>query len=254
MRAPAWLTAQPVAHRGLHDRSTGVIENLPSAFEAAARAGFAIETDLQLTADGEAMAFHDDTLDRLTLDTGPVLARSADELRRVAFRETSDRMISLPELCSLVNGRVPLVLEIKSHFQKDRQLIARVIEVLDTYRHPVAVMSFDPDQIIALRERAPHIVRGIVAQRTYDGDPEWDVLPKVTRDGMLGLRHAFRTQPHFVAYWVNQLPAPAPWIARNIFGCALLTWTVRTPEQRAIARRHADQMIFEGFMPEPATV
>ena len=66
---------------------------------------------------------------------------------------------------------------------------------------------------------------------------------------MLHLRHAFRTRPHFVACWVNELPAAAPWIARNIFGCPLLTWTVRTPEQRDVAARHADQMIFEGFRP-----
>jgi glycerophosphoryl diester phosphodiesterase len=66
---------------------------------------------------------------------------------------------------------------------------------------------------------------------------------------MTHLRHAFRTRPHFVAYWVNELPAAAPWIARNIFGLPLLTWTVRTPDQRARAARHADQMIFEGFLP-----
>jgi glycerophosphoryl diester phosphodiesterase len=67
---------------------------------------------------------------------------------------------------------------------------------------------------------------------------------------MLHLRHAFRTRPHFVAYYVNELPAAAPWIARNIFGCPLLAWTVRTPEQRARAVRHADQIIFEQFRPE----
>jgi hypothetical protein len=67
---------------------------------------------------------------------------------------------------------------------------------------------------------------------------------------MLHLRHALRTRPHFVAWWVDDLPAAAPSIARNIFGCPLLTWTVRTPEQRTNAARHADQMIFEGFLPE----
>jgi glycerophosphoryl diester phosphodiesterase len=67
---------------------------------------------------------------------------------------------------------------------------------------------------------------------------------------MRHLRHAFHTQPHFVAYWVNELPAPAPWIARYVFGCALLAWTVRTPEHRAVAAAHADQMIFEGFVPD----
>ena len=96
----------------------------------------------------------------------------------------------------------------------------------------------------------PKLPRGIVAQRTYDDD-YWTRLTPDQRSGMLHLRHGFRTEPHFIAFWVDQLPAPAPWIARNIFGCPLLTWTVRTPEQRARAARCADQMIFEGFNPEP---
>jgi hypothetical protein len=90
--------------------------------------------------------------------------------------------------------------------------------------------------------------RGIVAERHYT-EGEWKQLPpKKTRD-MTNLRHAFRTQPHFVSYRVDDLPAPAPWIARNGFGCALITWTVRTPEQRAHTARYADQMTFEGFIP-----
>jgi len=121
-------------------------------------------------------------------------------------------------------------------------------EVLASYQGPVVGMSFDPDQVLALREIMPGLPRGIVAQRTYDDD-YWKKLTPAQRDRMLNLRHGFRTAPHFVAFWVNQLPAPAPWIARNVFGCPLLTWTVRTPEQRERAARHADQMIFEGFVP-----
>ncbi|MCA1552705.1 glycerophosphodiester phosphodiesterase, partial [Bradyrhizobium sp. BRP19] len=98
------------------------------------------------------------------------------------------------------------------------------------------------------REVIPRLHRGITAQRTYD-DQYWAKLTPAQRDSMLYLRHGFRTEPHFVAYWVNQLPAAAPWIARNLFGCPLLAWTVRTPEQRAKAARYADQMIFEGFTP-----
>ena len=109
-------------------------------------------------------------------------------------------------------------------------------------------MSFDPDQVLALREFVPSLPRGIVAQRNYDDD-YWKKLTREQRDSMLYLRHGFRTEPHFVAFGVNQLPAPAPGIARNIFGCPLLAWTVRTPEQREWAARHADQMIFEGFVP-----
>ena len=94
----------------------------------------------------------------------------------------------------------------------------------------------------------PGLVRGIVAEREYTAT-EWPEASPEQRHGMTQLRHAFWSRPHFVAYWVNDLPAPAPWIARHIFGCALLTWTVRTPEQREVAAAHADQMIFEGFLP-----
>jgi glycerophosphoryl diester phosphodiesterase len=250
MRAPDWLTARLVAHRGLHDLSRGIVENMPGAIDAAIAGNFSIEVDLQLTADDEAMVHHDDVLGRLTDGEGTLLGKTAAELRQVVFKDTSEKMMSLSDLCARVDGRVPLVLEVKSHFDGDRKLVARVAEILKSYRGPVAAMSFDPDQVLALREAMPELVRGITAQRSYD-DGEWMKLTAAQRAGMRQLRHAFRTQPHFVAYRVNDLPAPAPWIARNVFGCALLTWTVRTPDQRAVAAAQADQMIFEGFRPEP---
>ena len=249
MRAPDWLTARPVAHRGLHDRTRGIIENMPGAIAAAIAGNFSIEVDLQITADGEAMVHHDDELGRLTVGSGALLSKTAAELKQVVFKDTAERMMSLGDLCAMVGGRVALVIELKSHFDGERKLVARTVEILKSYRGPVAVMSFDPDQVLALREMMPELPRGIIAQRSYD-DGEWLTLTPAQRRGMLQLRHAFTTRPHFVAYWVNQLPAPAPWIARHIFGCPLLTWTVRTPEQRATASAHADQMIFEGFVPE----
>ena len=248
MRAPDWLTARPVAHRGLHDASRGIIENMPGAFQAAIDGNFSIECDVQLTADGEAMVHHDDALGRLTEGSGPLLGKTAAELKAVKFKDTAERMMSLGDLCALVAGRVPLVIEVKSHYDGDRKLVARMAEVLASYSGPAAVMSFDPDQVLALREKIPERPRGIIAQRSYDDD-YWKKLTPEQRHGMLHLRHAFRTRPHFVAFWVNQLPAPAPWIARHVFGLPLLTWTVRTPEQRERAARYADQMIFEGFRP-----
>ncbi len=248
MRAPDWLTARPVAHRGLHDRARGIIENMPGAAQAAIDGNFGIECDIQLTADGEAMVHHDDALGRLTEGSGALFDMRAAELKAVKFKDTSERMMSLGDLCALVKGRVPLVIEVKSHFDGDRKLVKRMAEVLAAYSGPVVGMSFDPDQVLALREMVPKLPRGIIAQRSYDDD-DWKDLAPEQRRGMLHLRHAFRTRPHFVAYWVDQLPAPAPWIARNIFGLPLLTWTVRTPEQRERAARHADQMIFEGFVP-----
>jgi len=248
MRAPDWLTARPVAHRGLHDAARGVIENMPAAARAAVAGNFAIECDIQLSADGEAMVHHDHELGRLTEGSGPLVEKTAAELKAIRFKATDEQMMTLGDLCALVAGKVPLVVEVKSRFNRDRRLVKRMAEVLSPYSGPVVGMSFDPDQVVALRETMPKLTRGIVAQRSYD-DGYWEKLTQAQRDSMLHLKHGFRTQPHFVAYWVQQLPAPAPWIARNLFGCPLLAWTVRTPEQRAAAARYADQMIFEGFTP-----
>ncbi len=250
MRAPQWLTARPVAHRGLHDRARGIVENMPGAVKAAIAGNFSIEVDIQLSADGEAMVHHDDALGRLTEGEGLLIEKTAAELKAVPFKDTPEHMMSLGDLCALVAGRAPLVIEVKSHFDGDRRLVKRMAEVLSSYDGPAVGMSFDPNQVLALRELLPSRPRGIVAQRSYDDD-YWKKLTRKQRDSMLYLRHGFHTQPHFVAFSINQLPAPAPWIARNIFGCPLLTWTVRTPEQRERAARYADQMIFEGFVPEP---
>jgi glycerophosphoryl diester phosphodiesterase len=248
VRAPDWLTARPVAHRGLHDRARGIIENMPGAARAAIEGNFGIECDIQLTADGEAMVHHDDALGRLTEGSGALLEMTAAELKAVKFRDTPERMMSLGDLCALIAGRVPLLIEVKSHFDGDRRLVQRMAEILAAYSGPAVAMSFDPDQVLALRELMPSRPRGIVAERCYD-EADWPEPTPAQRRGMLHLRHAFRARPHFVAFWVDELPSPAPWIARNLFGLPLLTWTVRTPEQRQRAARYADQMIFEGFRP-----
>jgi glycerophosphoryl diester phosphodiesterase len=248
VRAPDWLTARPVAHRGLHDRARGIVENMPGAALAAIAGNFAIECDIQLTADGEAMVYHDGALGRLTEGSGALLGMTARELRAVRFRDTPERMMSLADLCALVRSRVPIVIEVKSHFDGDRRLVTRMAEVLGGYSGPAAGMSFDPDQVQALRETMPELPRGIVAERVYS-EADWPEASPAQRNGMLHLKHAFRTRPHFVAYRVNDLPAPALWIARHVFGLPILTWTVRTPEQRERAARYADQMIFEGFRP-----
>ena len=248
MRAPDWLTARPVAHRGLHDAARGVIENMPAAARAAIAGNFTIECDIQLSADGEAMVHHDHELGRLAEGSGPLSEKTAAELKALKFKGTDERMMTLTDLCALVGGQVPLIVEVKSYFNGDRRLVKRMADVLASYSGPVVGMSFDPDQVLALREIMPKLTRGIVAQRTYDDD-YWKKLTPEQRDSMLHLKHGFSTRPHFVAFWVQQLPAPAPWIARNIFGCPLFAWTVRTPEQHAKAARYADQMIFEGFVP-----
>lgn len=243
-----WLTARPIAHRGLHDAAAGVVENTATAFKAAIAGGFGIETDLQISADGEAMVHHDDAFGRLTEGSAYLAQMNAADIKAVRFQATADRVLTLNELCELVAGRVPLVIELKSRFDGDMRLVARAAEVLAGYGGPVALMSFDPAPIARLREIAPALTRGIVAERHYTHH-EWDALSGLEKFRLAFLLHAPQTRPQFLAYSVKDLPAVAPLAARHVFRLPLLTWTVRSEADRSRSGRWADQMIFEGFRP-----
>ncbi len=246
MTSLEWLTARPIAHRGLHDAEAGVIENTAAAASAAIAGQYGIEVDLQISADGEAMVFHDDSLDRLTEQRGPVSALSAAALKRVRYARGNDRLITLGELCDLVAGRATLVLELKSRFDGDIRIARRAAQVLESYAGSAALMSFDPVLVEAVREAAPKRPRGIVADARYEHH-EWDFLSFTRKRYLAWLLHAPRTRPQFVAYRVGDLPAIAPGIARALFEVPLLTWTVRTNADLRRAKRYADQIIFEGF-------
>src|SRR5215467_12385543 len=127
---PDWLTARPVAHRGLHDAQKGIIENTPSAFLAAIAGGYGIECDLQISADGEAIVHHDAALGRLTEGSGRLAAMTTADLKQVRFKDTADRMLTLGELLDLVAGRATLVIELKSLGDGDDRLPRRAVDVL----------------------------------------------------------------------------------------------------------------------------
>jgi glycerophosphoryl diester phosphodiesterase len=241
-----WLTARPVAHRGLH--GNGVVENSLSAAAAAVAANYAIEVDLQLSKDGEVVVFHDETLDRLTAEQGDVVARSAAQLKAIKLKEGEDTIPSLDELLALVAGKVPLVLELKSPWNGDTALATKVADRLADYEGPVAVMSFDPDLVAALKNHAPGLPRGIVAERRYL-HPYWKFLSAGKKRYLGLLLHFFRTKPHFVAYAQFDLPAIAPLIAHYVFGTPLLSWTVRTEKERTHVTKWVNQIIFEHIRP-----
>ncbi len=247
MAAPGWLTERPVAHRGLHDPAKGVIENTMSAVEAAIAGGFAIEVDLQPAAGGTPVVFHDDTLDRLTHGAGPVSALPVEALKDVAYRDTRDRIATLDELLEQVDDRTPLVIEIKSDFGGSRDFAGRVAERVARYKGRAALMSFDPGAVAAVRHAAPSVPRGLTAE-SYKRSSSGETTPS-PRALLRHLMHAVESRPQFVAYSVDDLPAIAPSVLRKALGRPLLTWTVRTPEQRRHAAEHADQIIFEGFVP-----
>jgi glycerophosphoryl diester phosphodiesterase len=241
-----WLTARPIAHRGLHDERAGIIENTASAVAAAIEGNYGIEVDLQISADGEAMVHHDDRLGRLTEGDGPLAAMTAASLQRVAFKATTDRMMTLGELCDLVRGRAILVLEMKSAFDGDRRVARRTVDVLKGYGGAVGVMSFDPDLVAVLTETAPGLARGITAMGRYD-DSEWAPLSPWQKLTFPFLLQSVSTRPHFVAFALDDLPASGPTLARRVCGLPLLAWVARSENDRRRAARAADQMIFEGF-------
>jgi glycerophosphoryl diester phosphodiesterase len=247
MAAPAWLTARPIAHRGLHDQSLGLIENTLSAARAAMARDFAIECDVQLSADGEAMVFHDATLDRLTQSSGPLAARRAGDLAQVALKGTAERIPTLASLLAALAGRVPLICEIKSAFDGDLRLTRRVLEVVRGAGGPVALKSFDPAIVAALRDLAPDLPRGIVGESRFD-DPEWEMLGEDRRP-LAQLLHYPLTRPDFLSWQVQDLQSAPPVLARHGLGLPVLAWTVRSGPDRALAEAGADQMIFEGFVP-----
>jgi len=242
-----WLR-RPYAHRGLHDKAKGIVENSASAVKAAMGKGYAIEVDLRATAGNMPVVFHDATLDRLTEEKGPVAAREAADLRTVPLRGSSDTILSFAELLAIVGGRVPLLLEVKSTWTGDGRFEANIASALSSYPGPVAVMSFDPYSVAAFRQAAPALPRGLVAGQ-FDEERHWSHLTPKQRFAMRHLLTSAFARPNFIAYNIGALPAVAPIAARLLFGLPLLTWTVHSQEERERAARYADAMIFEGIAP-----
>lgn len=249
----AWLIAQPIAHRGLHDKANGVIENSIAAARAAVAAGVAIECDVQLTRDGEVVVFHDDTLERLTASEGRVDARTTKELAGLWLRGASETIPLFADFLAAIAGRTPLVVELKSAFNGDIATARRVAERVATYAGPIVIESFDPVPIAYLREQGralgvAHVPLGVVGQARYD-EAEWPNLTPAQRAELTHFLHYSRTRPDFLSWNVDDLPHAVPLLVREGLKIPVTVWTVRSHEQAALARRWADQIVFEGFAP-----
>ncbi|MGD0185445.1 MAG: glycerophosphodiester phosphodiesterase family protein [Roseiarcus sp.] len=244
--APAWLVARPIAHRGLHDAGKRVVENTLGAAEAAIRGGFAIECDVQLSRDGEAMVFHDDSLGRLTRRRGAVIQKSVAEIQAAPFRRGGERIPTLPQLLARIAGRTPLICELKSRFDGDMRLAERVAALAREYGGPLAIKSFDPAPIAFLRARHEGIAPlGMVAEASYRGW-HWRALSAAQKEACAAFLHYPETRPDFLSWSLDDLPHPTPFLLRRLEGLPVMVWTVRSPEQRRTASRWADQIVFEG--------
>ena len=239
---------RPIAHRGLHGGRRGHLENTAPAFAAGLHKGYGVECDLQPSADGTPMVFHDFTLERLTEAAGRVDRRAPGELRKLAYRGRDERMLTFADFLDLADGRGPLLVEIKSEWKPPRADFLRAIAAqANRYKGPLALMSFDPAVMTAMVELAPKIPRGIVSG-LYDG-PDWNVakLGRKRADALSQLLQSRDAQPSFYAYDVKALPTPVTRYVREVQGLPLFTWTVRSAADRKIAATYADAPIFEGF-------
>ncbi|MGI3169415.1 glycerophosphodiester phosphodiesterase family protein [Pseudooceanicola sp. C21-150M6] len=249
MLPSSFLTA-PIAHRALHDRDAGRPENSVEAVRAAIAGGYGIEIDLQLSSDGQAMVFHDYDLGRLTAQTGPLRQRSAAELGAIPLLGGETGIPRFEEVLALVAGQVPLLIEIKDQDGALGAAIGRLEEAtakaLAGYRGPAAVMSFNPNSTRIMAGLAPNVPRGIT---TCSYDPaDWPLLPAGTRDRLRDIPDIDAAQAHFISHEWTDLDRPRV-VALREQGLPVFCWTIRSAAQEAEARKSADAVTFETYLP-----
>ncbi len=246
---PDGFTDFAFAHRGLH----GVAgpENSPSAFRAAINRGYGIELDVQSSADSRAMVFHDDNLERLTAETGPIRARKTSELGAIRLKRGADMIPTLDAVLRLVAGRVPLLIEVKDQdgamgAQNIGPLEYSVARALHSYDGAVALMSFNPHSVAALQKAAPDIPRGLV---TCDWSADdWPKVPATRRNDLRMIPDFAPLGCSFISHDASDLHRPRVAELRNQ-GATILTWTIRSHEAERAARRVAHSVTFEGYLP-----
>jgi glycerophosphoryl diester phosphodiesterase len=242
----AFLSGQAYAHRGLHSgghlsaaQRGVVVENSMAAFALAVDAGLGIELDVRASRDGEAIVFHDETLERLTRETGLVALRTRTALTQIMFADVPQTIPALDDVLAMVAGRVPVLIEVKAETTSVGRLCLAVRRALEGYRGKVAVMSFNPEVCRWFRRHAKRITRGLVMTEGADMDMAANLKARFSRHGAL-----WRAKPEFLAYDIRNLPSRFA-AAQRARGLPVLTWTVRSAAQEHVASSHADEIIFE---------
>ncbi|MDX8352730.1 glycerophosphodiester phosphodiesterase family protein [Cognatiyoonia sp. IB215182] len=249
MTLPESFFARPIAHRALHDRKAGRVENSLASIKAAIDAGYGIEIDVQLSSDGHAMVFHDDVLDRLTGATGPVRARSRDDLAAIPLKDDAGTIPTLETVLETIAGQVPLLIEIKDQDGAMGPDIGPLEEAtcqaLRDYQGDAALMSFNPHSVAACAQFAPDIPRGLV---TSSYKPQfWPKVPRDVRETLRDIPDYDRVGACFISHEANDLDRPR--VAElKAQGAHILCWTIRSAKQEAEARRIADNVTFEGYL------
>ncbi|MFN0115035.1 MAG: glycerophosphodiester phosphodiesterase family protein [Paracoccaceae bacterium] len=245
---PAAFLRAPIAHRALHDLRAGRPENSLAAVRAAVAAGYGIEIDIQPSADGVPMVFHDHDLPRLAGRQGAVHDFPAAELASMPLQGTAERIPTLAEVLAAVAGRVAVLIEVKDQTAMGAAgtgpFEAAIARVLAASAGPVAVMSYNPHTVAALAEAAPAVARGLTV-----GGPVDSTYGGLPADRALHLADAGdfdRVGASFISCDRQYLHRPAI-VRLKARGVPVLCWTIRSPGQEAEARRIADNVTFEGY-------
>jgi glycerophosphoryl diester phosphodiesterase len=241
----AWdlLFHPPIAHRGLWSPG-GPPENSLAAFQAACARGYGIEMDVQLSADGEAVVFHDDKLARMTGREGRVRDFSAAELGEMRLAGTDEKIPTLLETLAVIGHRALVHIELKTPFGEVGPLEQRVHEVIADHNGPVCVIGFNPYSHAWFADRYPGVLRGLDSY-------SWDKAPHMNaaqRRSLANLEQVAIARPHFLALGLDMLPSEraAEYRAK---GMPVVAWTVREPAQWDAVKDGCDNLIFEGFVP-----
>lgn len=235
-QAVEWLDEQPIAHRGLWSTGPQRPENSLAAFDAAVARGYAVELDVQRSGDGVTVVIHDEELERMTGAPGAVADAGLSGLKERRLLGGAERIPTLKEALERVDGRVPLLVEIKNEGEVGA-LEDDVAQQLAGYDGPVAVMSFNPFSLARVAESAPEIARGQLS-----GSFEGEDLAAYEVFLLRNLLMNWKSRPDFIAYEFDQTPSLTTTLQRRR-GRPLVGWTAETPEERAQAETRCDAVI-----------
>ena len=233
----SWLFSRPIAHRGLH--GIDAPENSLAAFGKAIEAGFPIEIDVRPIDDGTVVVFHDDKLTRMTDLDGYVCNMTKSDLEKVRLRNSDERIPTFKEVLEFVDGRTPLLIEIKNDSTVG-QLERDTLELLSSYKGEYAVQSFNPYSMEFFKKNAPQIPRGQLSCFFDKKD-----LGFFKRFVLKRLKMNKVSSPDFISY--NHANLPNKYVPKTKL--PTLAWTVRSNAEMEKCLPYCDNIIFENFIP-----
>lgn len=232
------------AHRGLYDNSGEAPENSMEAFRRAVDAGYGFELDVQMTKDGIPVIFHDSTLERMCGVKKELGDCTYEELQQFTLADSRERIPKLEDMLRMVDGKVPLIVEIKSE-KKDVSFCAVIDRMLRDYRGEYCIESFNPLVLIWYRRNHNSVVRGQLASNfRVDGNHKNLIYFFMTH-----LLLNFFTGPDFIAYNHQFKEEPGRRICRTLYGHPAVAWTIRSKEELEQMSKEFDVFIFENFLP-----